>query len=64
MDGAEYKHRVLGLIFLKYISDTFVKQQDKLESMVSDPSSEYFISDEPSEYEAEITTRKQDDSAN
>ena len=26
MDAAEYKHIVLGLIFLKYISDTFVKQ--------------------------------------
>ncbi len=23
MDAAEYKHIVLGLIFLKYISDTF-----------------------------------------
>jgi type I restriction enzyme M protein len=23
MDGAEYKHVVLGLIFLKYISDAF-----------------------------------------
>jgi type I restriction enzyme M protein len=23
MDAAEYKHVVLGLIFLKYISDTF-----------------------------------------
>ena len=23
MDAAEYKHLVLGLIFLKYISDTF-----------------------------------------
>ena len=23
MDAAEYKHLVLGLIFLKYVSDTF-----------------------------------------
>jgi len=23
MDAAEYKHLVLGLIFVKYISDTF-----------------------------------------
>lgn len=29
IDAAEYKHIVLDLIFLKYISDTFVKQQDK-----------------------------------
>ena len=40
MDAAEYKHLVLGLIFLKYISDTFAKQQDKVREMVSDPSSE------------------------
>ena len=35
MDAAEYKHIVLGLIFLKYISDTFVKQQEKVKSLVS-----------------------------
>jgi len=27
MDAAEYKHLVLGLIFLKFISDTFTKHQ-------------------------------------
>ncbi|WP_143091498.1 type I restriction-modification system subunit M N-terminal domain-containing protein [Lentzea albida] len=26
MDAAEYKHPVLGLIFLKYVSDTFTAQ--------------------------------------
>lgn len=30
MDAAEYKHVVLGLIFLKYISDTFEKKHDEL----------------------------------
>ena len=30
MDAAEYKHVVLGLIFLKYISDAFEKQHAKL----------------------------------
>ena len=50
MDAAEYKHIVLGLIFLKYISDTFVKQQEKVKSMVSEPSSDYFISEDPAEY--------------
>ena len=28
MDPAEYKHVVLGLIFLKYISDAFEERQD------------------------------------
>jgi type I restriction enzyme M protein len=30
MDAAEYKHVVLGLIFLKYISDTFDERHAKL----------------------------------
>jgi len=30
MDAAEYKHVVLGLIFLKYISDAFEEIYDKL----------------------------------
>ena len=32
MDAAEYKHVVLGLIFLKYISDAFEEQRAKLEA--------------------------------
>ena len=31
MDAAEYKHVVLGLIFLKYISDAFEEAYAKLE---------------------------------
>lgn len=32
MDAAEYKHVVLGLVFLKYISDAFEEQHTKLEA--------------------------------
>jgi type I restriction enzyme M protein len=32
MDAAEYKHVVLGLIFLKYISDSFEEQHERLKS--------------------------------
>ena len=32
MDAAEYKHVVLGLIFLKYISDAFEAQHAQLEA--------------------------------
>jgi len=32
MDAAEYKHVVLGLIFLKYISDSFEELYNKLKS--------------------------------
>ena len=57
MGAAEYKHIVLGLIFLKYISDTFVKQGNKVRHMVSEPSSEYFISQDPVEYQEALEER-------
>ena len=46
MDAAEYKHIVLGLIFLKYISDSFVEQKEKIKEMVTDPKSDFFISED------------------
>ena len=36
MDAAEYKHVVLGLIFLKYISDAFEEMRARLESGAGD----------------------------
>ncbi|HAT93842.1 MAG TPA: N-6 DNA methylase, partial [Sphingobacterium sp.] len=33
MDAAEYKHVVLGLIFLKYISDAFDEHYEHLKSI-------------------------------
>jgi len=45
MDAAEYKHVVLGLIFVKYINDAFEKRQRKLEKELSDPDSEWYIED-------------------
>ena len=30
MDAAEYKHIVLGLIFVKYISDSFAGRREEL----------------------------------
>lgn len=43
MDAAEYKHIVLGLIFLKYISDTFQLRRNELAVRFADPQDEYFI---------------------
>ena len=57
LDPAEYKHLVLGLIFLKYISDNFLKQQIKVENMVSNPSSDFFISEDPTEYAEDLEDR-------
>ena len=36
MDAAEYKHVVLGLLFLKYISDSFRSRRDELEAEVEE----------------------------
>ncbi len=36
MDAAEYKHVVLGLLFLKYISDAFEEQHAKLEAQADE----------------------------
>lgn len=43
MDAAEYKHVVLGLIFLKYVSDVFAQRQNQLATLVEDPNSDYFM---------------------
>lgn len=40
MDAAEYKHIALGLIFLKYVSDTFSERQVELRSKFADPDDE------------------------
>jgi type I restriction enzyme M protein len=43
MDAAEYKHVVLGLIFLKYVSDVFTRRQSVLQAAVQDPESDYYM---------------------
>ena len=57
MDAAEYKHLVLGLIFLKYISDTFAAQQGKVLLMVSDPASDNYVGDDPADHQAALEDR-------
>ena len=49
MDPSEYKHVVLGLIFLKYISDAFEERHNELTLYVQDPNSEYYVK-EPADY--------------
>jgi type I restriction enzyme M protein len=46
MDAAEYKHIVLGMIFLKYVSDAFTERRTELARRFADPKDEYFIEDE------------------
>ena len=42
MDAAEYKHLVLGLIFVKYVSDTFAAHRVELQRRLADPADEYY----------------------
>ena len=51
MDAAEYKHVVLGLIFLKYISDTFEEHRAKL--LAGEGDSAGANPEDPDEYKAE-----------
>jgi len=42
MDAAEYKHLVLGLIFVKYISDTFQAKRAELTARFADSADDTF----------------------
>ena len=42
VESAEYKHLVLGLIFLKYISDSFDLRREQLDAETRDQSSDLF----------------------
>ena len=51
MDAAEYKHVVLGLIFLKYISDAFKDHRTMIERGASNPGSEWYVKEPQERYE-------------
>ncbi len=55
MDAAEYKHVVLGLIFLKYISDTFEEHRATLLAGATSKTGGYAgaNAEDPDEYKAE-----------
>ena len=59
LSAAEYKHAVLGLIFVKYISDAFEVRRKQLEVDLKNPQHDYFLNrtdfDSLMEYEAELS---------
>ncbi len=58
MDAAEYKHIVLGLIFLKYISDSFAGRRAELTHKLLDESDDYYLGDDdPEALNAELEDR-------
>jgi type I restriction enzyme M protein len=43
LDAAVYKHIVLGLLFIKYVSDAFEERQKELEAQFTDPAHDYYM---------------------
>ena len=43
IDASDYKYIVLGLLFLKYISDTFYQHRSHLKDLMAHEGSEYYI---------------------
>ncbi|MGD9873125.1 MAG: N-6 DNA methylase [Kiritimatiellia bacterium] len=50
MDASEYKHVVLGLVFLKYISDAFMEKFNIIQHETANPKSEYYVKEEAARY--------------
>ena len=61
MDPSEYKHVVLGLLFLKYISDAFQERWDELARLVADPTSDYYVDEEEREKELAALRKERDE---
>ena len=43
LDAAQYKHTVLGLVFIKYVSDSFKIRQDELTAQFTDEDHDYHL---------------------
>ncbi|MBL8443592.1 MAG: type I restriction-modification system subunit M N-terminal domain-containing protein, partial [Zoogloeaceae bacterium] len=56
LDASVYKHVVLGLIFLKYVSDAFEERQNELRAQFQNPDDDYYMdpADYPEDYQADI----------
>jgi type I restriction enzyme M protein len=55
VSAAEYKYPVLGLVFLKYVSDMFDAQAAVIRRRLADPKSDLFVDDEATRAEVEPT---------
>ncbi len=57
LSAAEYKHAVLGLIFLKYVSDNFDDRREELLKELKDPKHENYL--DPKEYNGDYESEIQ-----
>lgn len=51
LDAAVYKHAVLGLVFLKYVSDAFDIRQQQVEAKLRDENDDYYL--DPADYDTD-----------
>lgn len=51
LDASQYKHAVLGLIFVKYVSDAFSLRQEGIKIELGDESHEYYL--DPADFSEE-----------
>jgi type I restriction enzyme M protein len=60
LDASQYKHVMLGLIFVKYVSDAFDLRRQELKAQLQDPKQDYYLDpadfggEDSEEYQAEI----------
>lgn len=55
VSAAEYKYPVLGLVFLKYVSDLFDAQADVIRKRLADPAADIYIEDAETRAQVEPT---------
>lgn len=56
VNASRYKYPVLGLVFLKYVNDSFAASRDELAAKLSNPDDDYYLEDE-SDREAVLEDR-------
>tara|TARA_R110000782_G_scaffold213944_4_gene301863 strand:- start:2605 stop:4323 length:1719 start_codon:yes stop_codon:yes gene_type:complete len=60
LDASQYKHVMLGLVFLKYVSDAFDIRRDELKTQFKNPDCDYYLDpadfDDAAAHQAEIAT--------
>lgn len=59
LSAAEYKYPVLGLVFLKYVSDIFEAQAEVIRESAANPESDHYIED--AEMRAELVAEWEED---
>lgn len=58
LDAAVYKHVVLGMVFLKYVSDSFETRRQELIKAFKDPDNDYYLGEDSDDFiEEELENR-------